>query len=89
MVKAIILFERLFRTFDDFVLQRLVQVTEEVTVSGNADNQILVIFRMFLSLNQSLTIHYVELNVCPSIAAGTNQAWPCCSDLLHRQLRSV
>ena len=38
MVKAIILFERLFRTFDDFVLQRLVQVTEEVTVSGNADN---------------------------------------------------
>ena len=54
-----------FRSSDDFILQRFYQVVEVVAVACHADNQVAVLFRVFFCVAQRIGRHHVELYMMP------------------------
>ena len=72
--KLVCLIERLLGSFDNLILQRLAQITEMIAVSGHAHDQVFVVFRVFLGLDQGFFIYDVELNVVSvHVEVGTHQ----------------
>ena len=66
--------ERLFGPFDDLVLQLFAEVVEMVAIAGDPDNQVLILVRMILCVDQRLPVDDVELDVVAVQAEiGTNQ----------------
>ena len=64
----------LLRSLDNLVLELRIQVIEVVTVARDTDNEILVLLRILLRVNQSLAADDVELQVVtPHLEVGANQ----------------
>ena len=57
--------ESLFCTLDDLILQRLAQIAEMIAVSGDPDDQICMLLRVQLRIDQCLSVDHIELNVVP------------------------
>ena len=57
------LLEALFCSVDDLVLQRFVEVAEEIGVAGYADNEVFVVLRVLLGFDEGLSVDNVELDV--------------------------
>ena len=53
----------LFSAVDDFVLQGFVQVVEVIAVAGDADDEVFVLFRVALGIEERFSIDDVELDV--------------------------
>ena len=51
----------MFRSFDNFILQRSAQVAEVVAVSCNPYYQITVILRILLRIEQGLPVYDIKL----------------------------
>ena len=58
------------RTTDDLILYILTQLYEECAVSCYADDQVAVLLRVLLSLDQGLVVEVVELHLAVSEHAG-------------------
>lgn len=53
----------LFSAVDDFVLQGFVQVVEVIAVAGDADDEVFVLFRVALGIEEGFPVDDVELDV--------------------------
>lgn len=69
------LIKALLRPRDDLVLKSPAEIPEMVTVAGNPDDEIPVVFRMLLSLQKRLAVNDIELNVVAvQVEIGAHQA---------------
>ena len=57
------LIKALLCPLDDLILKRLAQIAEEITVSCDAHDQILILFRIILGVDQCLLIYDIELDM--------------------------
>ena len=53
----------LLRSLNNLILKRLIQISEVIAVSGYADDKVLVLLRILLSVQKKLAVHNVELYV--------------------------
>ena len=56
-----LLIKGLLRAVDDLVLQRLIQIAEEIAVSRHPDDQVFIVLRMLLGIDEGLAVHHVKL----------------------------
>ena len=55
----------MFGSLDDLLLQVLTKIVEIIAVPCNPDNQVAIVFRVFLRITQGFGIDHVELDVVP------------------------